>query len=164
MDNLASIEEKYEKELREVKNRNRRMRFLAERNGMWILMVVLCLLGAVILGTIFAIWRSTPMWVLSVGICVTLTLGIAVFPFTIYLSVRYEKQDKELLEKLGNDPYDAETILALGNKYGIRGALNFAMKKRCQELGIDRVPEGAARDGRLPTEEEAEAIRRQMKK
>ncbi len=164
MDNLANIEKEYEKELREVKRRNRRMRFLAERNGMWILIVASCLLGAALLGTIFTVWRSTPMWVLSVGICVTLALGIAVLPFTIYLSVRYEKQDKLLLEKFEKDQYDAETILALGNKHDIRGTLNFAMKIRCQELGIDRVPEGAARDGRLPTEEEAEVIRRQMKK
>lgn len=164
MDDIAIIEKKYATELRRVKRQNRWMSFLAEKNGMWILMIVIVLNGAAVLRTLFALCPSTPMWVLRIGIPLFLILGIAVLPYTIFLSVRYEKRDKAFLDRLRDEHYCAETILALGNQYGIRGALEYAMKLRCQELGIDRLPESAVRDGRLPTEEEAAIIRSQMKK
>lgn len=153
-DRISELESKYAKELRKVRDQNRLIHFLVDKSGMWILLIAVVLLGTAVLGAIFTMRESTPMWVLTVGIIVTFVLGLGVIPLTMGLSSVFSRSNIELLKKLSDEGIDAETLLAMGDKHQISGAFDIALKKRCLELGLDHAPEDAVRDGRLPTSED----------
>ncbi|MCF0109007.1 MAG: hypothetical protein HUJ57_02780 [Erysipelotrichaceae bacterium] len=66
--------------------------------------------------------------------------------------------DDRLCRKLFELGYDAETLMKIAEKYGLRRMLPYAVDVRCKELNIDTIPKGCFFEGkqlyRLPDEDD----------